>query len=73
MTIKNKKSWVYINGGSNKMNMQEFREYVTRQRRQLDDQRNPTKDDQRKCNDVATNKQNESLHGNYKSGTNLEV
>ena len=44
--------------------MQEFREYVTRQRRQLDDQRIPPKDDTTQQRDVGTNQQDESLHRN---------
>lgn len=55
------------------MNMQEFREYVTRQRRQLDDQRTSAKDDQRKRSDVEANQQDEQLHRNDTSRTGVEV
>lgn len=51
------------------MNLEEFREYVTRQRRQANDQRNAPKDDERKCSDVAANKQDEPLYRDHKSRT----
>jgi hypothetical protein len=44
------------------MNMDEFRQYVERQRRQLDDQRIAPKNDERKLSDVERNQWNEQLH-----------
>lgn len=55
------------------MNMEEFREYIRRQRRQSNDQRTSTKDDQRECSDVGANKQDEQVHRNYESGTSVKV
>ncbi len=55
------------------MDMDEFKEYILKKRRDQYDKRIPTQDDQRKCPNVATNQQNESLHGNHKSGTSDEV
>lgn len=53
--------------------MQEFREYVTRQRRQLDDQRTSTKDDRKEPRNVGTNQRDEPLHGNLQSGRPAKV
>jgi len=53
--------------------MEEFREYIRRQRRQVHDQRTPPQDDQRKRADVETNERDEPLHRNHESGTSVEV
>jgi hypothetical protein len=55
------------------MNMEEFREYIQRQRRQANDQRTSPKDDQRERSDVGANKQDEQIHRNHQSGTSVKV
>lgn len=55
------------------MDLQEFREYVTRQRRQAHDQRTSPKDDRKEPRDVGTNQRDEPLHGNLQSGRPVKV
>lgn len=51
------------------MDLQEFKEYIARQRRCANDQRNAPKDDTRKRHDVEVNQPNESLYRDHKSRT----
>lgn len=44
------------------MNLEEFKEYIVKQRRQLDDQRTSPKDDRKEPRNVGSNKQDESVH-----------
>ncbi len=55
------------------MNMDEFKEYVRRQRRAEYDQRNTAKDDKRERHDVAEHKQDECLHRDDTRGTGIEI
>lgn len=44
------------------MNLEEFKEYIVKQRRCSNDQRTSTKDDTAKQRNVGTNQQDEPLH-----------
>lgn len=55
------------------MNLDEFKEYVRRQRRQAYDQRNPTKDDTAKQRNVGTNKQDEPIHRDLQGRTDIKI
>ena len=55
------------------MTLDEFKEYVKRQRSSANDQRTSTKDDRKEPRNVGTNQRDEPLHGNLQSGRPAKV
>jgi hypothetical protein len=55
------------------MNLEEFKEYILKQRRQHHDQRTSPKDEQTQSRDDRQHQQNERVHVSNQSRTNIEV
>lgn len=55
------------------MNLDEFKEYVQRQRRAAHDQRISPKDDRKEPRDVGSNKQDEPIHRDLQGGRPIKI